>query len=174
MLPWLVPMPSKNRSGNASVNVFCPACIVAALRACIDAIPVPTMSFFVAPSNKPACANGSRPTASGIHTVENPSDSISFTASSDLAIGCASSVHVHRPSRPISSGFVIDATITAFSTTARTHVFYHETKFQQNKKDVWSNCSIRFTHRARILFKFVTTTATTRQTIRSRENCTRD
>ena len=145
-------MPRRKRSGNASVNVFCPACIVAALRACIDAMPVPTISFFVAPSNNPACANGSRPTASGIHTVENPSDSISLTASRDLAIGCASSVHVHRPSRPISSGFVIVATITALSPTTCTHDYCDESKNLQNNTDAWSNHFLRFTHRARILF----------------------
>jgi len=107
MLPWLAPMPKRKRSGNADVSVFWPACMVDAVRAYIDAMPVPTMRFFVADNKIPACAKGSRPTASGIHTVLKPNSSSSCTASHDWAIGWASSVHVQIPIFPSSSGVVM-------------------------------------------------------------------
>jgi hypothetical protein len=69
-------MPRRKRSGKASVNVFWPAAIVIAERACNEAIPVAMMSFSVADNNSPHDANGSRPTASGTQTAPKPNSSI--------------------------------------------------------------------------------------------------
>ena len=104
-------MPRRKRLPNDSVSVCQPAFIVAALRAYIEAIPVAIVIFFVASSNTPQDANGSRRTASGTQMQRKPSSSSSITASLALDIGCKSSADVQMPTRPNpnSEGFSISA-----------------------------------------------------------------
>ena len=100
--PWLTPMPSRNRLSYASATVFWAAAVVMGWRAWTCTMPVAIFSVLVAPSMTDADTNGSRPTASGIHTVGQPISSSSATTSRTRFEGCWSKTPCHNPMLPMS------------------------------------------------------------------------
>src|SRR5208282_4553498 len=94
-------MPSRKRPPESSATVFDAAAIVTASRAQMFAMPVAMARRSVWLSRYAACANGSRPTASGIQSALYPSFSTSLANSAVSAAAIASRKN-QIPTFPIS------------------------------------------------------------------------
>jgi hypothetical protein len=101
---WLTPMPSRKRSGNASVSVRWPLAVAMASRAWMLATPVATTMRRVAASSSVAFTKALRLNASGTHRAPYPSSSSSAATSWERAAGSRSRANVHSPTRPRSTG----------------------------------------------------------------------